>query len=207
MTKIYILEKNGSPFYVGKTVNFTVRKYHHRKKYGKDIKWYFIDEVIDDEWKFWEKYYISLFKSWGFMLSNQNDGGGGATRYTIEQCEKISKRKLGMKYHMSKESKKSKSEKLTGLKRSEETKQKISTAKQGHECYSNPSRSEKLRKNSSLKKEITQYSLTGEKIQTFSSANEAGRYINKSGNQIADCASGRQKTAFGYIWKYRESYE
>ena len=31
---------------------------------------------------------------------------------------------------------------------------------------------------------------------------EAGKYLNKSGNSIADCASGRQKTAYGFKWKY-----
>lgn len=202
MTKIYVLEKNGVPFYIGKTVNFIVRKHHHRKKYGDDIKWYFIDEVYDTEWQFWEKYYISLYKSWGFQLTNQNGGGGGATKYTQEQSKKISEKKLGMKYKISEESKKNKSKKLTGLKRSEETKQKISQAKQGHNCYLNQERSQKLRQNSSLKKEIIQYSLNDEFIKVFPSANEAGRYLNRSGNSIADCASGRQKTAYGYIWKY-----
>jgi hypothetical protein len=203
MTTIYILEKEGVPFYVGKTTNFIVRKCYHRKKYGEDIGWYFINEIEDNEWQFWEKHYISLFKSWGFKLSNQNSGGGGATKYSKEQCEKISKNKLGMKYSISEESKENKSKKLTGIKRSEETKQKISEAKKGHKCYSNPNRSLNIQNNTPLKKEIIQYTLNGEKIQTFTSANEAGRILNKSGNSIADCASGRQKTAYGYIWKYK----
>ena len=202
MTYIYVLEKNNIPFYIGKTINFATRKCYHKKKYGNDIKWFFIDLVPNNEWKFWEKHYISLFKSWGFKLTNKNNGGGGATEYTKEQCDKISKRKLGMKYNITEETKKSKSDKLIGIKRSNETKQKISQAKQGHICYSNPERSRKLRQNSSLRKEIIQYSLNDEYITTFSSANEAGRHLNKSGNSIADCAAGRQKTAFGFIWRY-----
>jgi hypothetical protein len=202
MTTIYILEKDGTPFYIGKSVNFNVRKSYHRKKYGENISWCFIDEVSNDEWKFWEKHYISLFKSWGFRLTNQNNGGGGATKYTQEQSKKITKAKLGMKYNMTPESKKSKAKKLKGIKRSEETKQKISKAKKGHECYSDPKRIDKIKANSPFKKSINQYSLQNKLLNTFISAQEAGRCLGKSGNQIADCASGRQKTAFGYIWKY-----
>lgn len=203
MTIIYVIEKNNIPIYIGKTVNFNVRKFYHRKKYGNDITWFFIDQVEDKEWKFWEKYYISLFKSWGFNLTNQNKGGGGATSYTKEQCESISNIKKGMKYNISEESRKNKSEKLTGIKRSDETKIKISQAKRGHKCYSNPERSKKISQNSSLKKEIIQYSLDDKKLQTFQSANEAGRHIGKSGGTIADCASGKQKTAYGFKWKYK----
>jgi hypothetical protein len=203
MTIIYILEKNNVPFYIGKTVNFNVRKFYHRKKYGENIDWYFIDQVPNNEWKFWEKHYISLFKSWGFKLTNQNKGGGGATKYTKEQSEKITKAKLGMKYNMTPEGKDGKSKKLKGLKRSEETKKRISLSKKGHECYSNPNRSNKIKNNSPLKKQIHQFSLQNEFINTFTSANEAGRQLGKSGNSIADCAAGRQKTAFGYIWRYK----
>lgn len=203
MTNIYVLEKNNIPFYIGKTVNFAVRKCNHRKKFGDDITWFFIDLVSDTEWKFWEKYYISLFKSWGFKLENKNDGGGGATKYTMEQCDKISKTKLGMKYNITDDAKQNKSNKLIGLKRSEETKHKISLAKKGHECYSDPNRATNIKNNTPLKKEVIQYTLDGDEIQTYPSANEAGRVLNKSGNSIADCASGRQKTAFGYKWKYK----
>ena len=203
MTNIYVLEKNNIPFYIGKTVNFVVRKHYHRKKFGNDITWFFIDLVPDVEWKFWEKHYISLFKSWGFKLENKNNGGGGSTKYTMEQCDKISKIKLGMKYNTTEETKQSKSDKLTGIKRSEDTKHKISLAKKGHKCYSNPNRSINIKTNTPLKKEVIQYNLDGIEIQTYPSANEAGRILNKSGNSIADCASGRQKTAYGFIWKYK----
>ena len=38
-----------------------------------------IDEVPLIEWQFWEVYYISLYKSWGFKLTNGSDGGEGST--------------------------------------------------------------------------------------------------------------------------------
>jgi hypothetical protein len=202
MTTIYVIEKNNIPIYIGKTVNFNVRKFYHRKKYGTDITWFFIDQIEDKEWKFWEMFYISLFKTLGFNLDNQNKGGGGATSYTKDQCEKISNIKKGMKYNISEESRKNKSDKLTGRKLSDETKQKISKSKIGHSCY-NDEFKKKISDSSKLKKTITQYSLDGIELKIFTSAKEAGKYLNKSGNSIADCASGRQKTAYGFIWRYK----
>ena len=41
-----MLNENNIPFYIGKTVNFTVRKHYHKKKFGNDINWFFIDSII-----------------------------------------------------------------------------------------------------------------------------------------------------------------
>jgi hypothetical protein len=38
-----------------------------------------LDEVSKVNWQYWEKFYISLFKSWGFELVNYTRGGDGAT--------------------------------------------------------------------------------------------------------------------------------
>jgi len=38
-----------------------------------------IDIVPIDEWKFWEKYWISQMKTWGFNLINYTSGGDGCT--------------------------------------------------------------------------------------------------------------------------------
>lgn len=36
-----------------------------------------LDEVASDNWRFWEKFYISLYKTFGFKLVNYTDGGDG----------------------------------------------------------------------------------------------------------------------------------
>lgn len=36
-----------------------------------------LDEVSKDNWEFWERYWISQFKTWGFDLKNSTDGGDG----------------------------------------------------------------------------------------------------------------------------------
>jgi DNA polymerase-3 subunit beta len=38
-----------------------------------------LDEVPKINWQYWEKFYISLFKSWGFDLVNYTGGGDGST--------------------------------------------------------------------------------------------------------------------------------
>ena len=53
-------------------------------------------------------------------------------------------------------------------------------------------------------KMVEQYSLDGEYIQTFSSCREAARSIGAPYHVgINSCCLGRQKTAYGFKWKYK----
>jgi group I intron endonuclease len=55
-------------------------------------------------------------------------------------------------------------------------------------------------------KPINQYDIQGNLIREFKSILEALKGLNKQSNNssITSCLKGRQKTAFGYIWKYKE---
>jgi len=55
-----------------------------------------IDIVPLEEWQFWEKHYISLFKSWGFRLLNYTEGGEGFTR---EWVKRLWRKKEYREYH------------------------------------------------------------------------------------------------------------
>ena len=55
-----------------------------------------------------------------------------------------------------------------------------------------------------IRQSILQYDLEGNFIKEYESAQQAGREINKNGNSISDCLNKKQKTAFGFIWKYKE---
>jgi hypothetical protein len=92
-TIIYYLHKGDKiPFYVGKTKNLKNRLNTHKSVFGKNIFIEFLDEVED--WKYWEKHYISLFKNLGYILENKNNGGGGPSEGVIfpeERKQKISK--------------------------------------------------------------------------------------------------------------------
>ncbi len=63
----------------------------------------------------------------------------------------------------------------------------------------------KINKFTHIRQPIMQYDLENNFIKEFSNAQEAGRFINKNGNSISDCLNSKQKTAFGYIWKYKEN--
>lgn len=52
-----------------------------------------------------------------------------------------------------------------------------------------------------IKKPILQYSLDGEFIREWSSATDVGKEVSA---HICDCAKGNRKTAYGFIWKYKE---
>jgi hypothetical protein len=54
-----------------------------------------LDEVCENQWKFWEQHYISLYKSWGFNLCNHDNGGLGNSRMTLEMRNKISAKLKG----------------------------------------------------------------------------------------------------------------
>lgn len=119
-----------------------------------------------------------------------------------EMREKISKGNKGKKH--------TKTHSNKGIPRSLETKQKISKAnsKPKPEGFG-----EKIKqilnfdligeKNS---KPILQFDIQNNLIQEFKSIKEALEYLNKSINNscVTACLKGRQKTAFGFIWKYKE---
>lgn len=115
-TYIYTISYGHNIRYVGKSNNPRRRLYQHinersnRHKYnwlqsiiGKGEKHKIeiipIDQVPEDEWEFWEQYWISQFKCWGFNLLNATDGGEGANNYkhTDESKQKMRISKLGTK--------------------------------------------------------------------------------------------------------------
>lgn len=52
-------------------------------------------------------------------------------------------------------------------------------------------------------KKINQYSLDGKYLNTFESASEVGRILNKKDiSLICACCRGKTKSAYGFIWRY-----
>lgn len=76
-----------------------------------------IDEIPETEWKFWEKYWISQFLTWGFNLYNLTEGGEGVKKGTAPWNKGLTKE--------NNESLFQRSLKQIGQNLSEETKQKI----------------------------------------------------------------------------------
>jgi hypothetical protein len=102
----------------------------HKSVFGKDIYIEFLDEVED--WKYWEKHYITLFKNLGYILENKNNGGGGPSEGVIfpeERKHKIGQSNKGTIHPI--EGRISTSNKLKGRKLSPEQIEKIRIAKTG----------------------------------------------------------------------------
>jgi group I intron endonuclease len=172
-------------------------------KYGKD---YFKQEIVEycnmDELNDKEKLYIKQYNTkfpHGYNLTEGGDGMKGY-KYNDNQKQNISNAKNGQKYPKE-HGEKIRQSKL-GIKRDQKTIDKIIQTKASkHNIQLNLDLKGQHRSNS--QKTILQYDLQNNLLNEFQSAQEAGRCIGKSGNQIADCASGRQKTAYGFIWKYK----
>lgn len=163
--KIYIYTL-ADPFtgdirYVGKTNNLKTRFYNHLKATKKNYLSSWIKnlktkqarpimEVIDEcglnDWEFWEKYWISQFKVWGFRLTNLTNGGEGIVGFTHSDSTKLkmSESRKGKSTAWSigrepwnkgktysEEERKKMSEQQTGKVHSEETKKRFSELRKG----------------------------------------------------------------------------
>ena len=56
-------------------------------------------------------------------------------------------------------------------------------------------------RNEKIKKPILQFSLDGEFVREWPSATDVGIEVQ---GHICNCLNGRRKTAYGFIWKYKE---
>jgi group I intron endonuclease len=225
ITYIYYLHTgNNIPFYIGKSISPKGRISEHKRNFGNVIL-EVIDQIPTKEWLFWEKWYIELFKSWGFKLKNKNKGGGGTDFHseTTKQLmskpkpkgfgEKTTQRLLGKK--QSQETIDKRVAKNTGKKRtleqrmtlsksfknrvfSEERNKKIGDAQRG---IPQPKSQECIAK---LKKPIIQYDKQGNFIKEWDSSTDAGRFYGSNTTIQNALAQRRCKSAYGYIWKYKE---
>lgn len=171
-----------------------------------------IDKVSNKEWQFWETYYISLYRSWGFDLVNVRDGGCGhdglrgdnnpAKRPEVR--EKISKAKLGSKNAMY-------------------GKTNSTTWKMGHKPWNQglteeTSKSLKLRseikKNvkENLHKPVLQFNLQGNLIKEWDSMLKASQEYNISTYIICKYCLGKinilkkckeHKLKHRFTWKFK----
>jgi len=183
-TKIYYLHYGDNiPIYVRKTVRIKGRIGAHRAKFGQNIILEVIDDILTSEWKFWENYWIEQFKQWGFKLENKNNGGGGMTHF-------ISSPERGLKISMAN---KGRTKSHKGKSFTEEHKQKIKATRNFL----------KFRQNIWQLLPVAQYDLNGNFIRYFDSQKEATIFIEAKGDGVGMCCRGKQKSAYGYIWKFK----
>lgn len=143
-----------------------------------------LDEVKDSEWMFWEQYWISQMFTWGYNLTNMTKGGEGCLGGT--GC-------LGYKH--TKEAKQNISLKNSSPK-SQVWMDKVSTA---------------MKK--TVAKPILQFDKENNFIKEWISFYDAADNINLEGSRkstiknIHACCNNKRKSAYNFIWKYKESIE
>lgn len=58
--------------------------------------------------------------------------------------------------------------------------------------------------NGKWSKKVNQYTIDGEFIKKWSSMAEVKRQLGYAQGNICKCCNGQRKTAYGYIWRYRQ---
>jgi len=214
MVYIYVLENKGCPVYIGKTINIEQRFKDHLKI--KQIDNYFIvDKVNEEDWIFWEKHYINLFKSWGFILLNENEGGGGCkigTKFkklrTKEHSNKISQSKKGIPIHTEEQkqkwSKEKKGKSNPNYPKTVKHKPHKSFIKTKPHSNKGISLTEEHNKNCSKarQKPLLVYK-DNILIYECNSIKETALFLNCSNGNISQNLKGKSKTCKGHTIKYK----
>lgn len=195
-TKIYLITNcYGDPnkVYIGKTKN--CRYKDHKKKYGFNIVYTIIDNIKSLECKNWEPfetYWIEQFRQWGFDVLNKNKGGGGPITHSEETRQKMSKINKG-------KSRLGSGPKIFTV--NHLNKIRIAAKNKNKNFYKNNSWVE------AQCKPIIQYNLNNNIIKEWVSIKQASETLNINRFSISQCLSIKinQKTAGGFIWKYKEN--
>jgi len=231
MTKIYLVTNcYGDPnkVYIGKSKMKYGREYAHQKTFGSQITYDYIDEIdsiFKHDWKPLECFWIEQFKTWGFEVLNINEGGGGPSFHSEETKQKLRKpKKEGTgdkirKSHLGKKvpklskalkgkpkpwiSIRNKGNKYAlGHKLKIESIQIIKDKLKGRKD-SNITIENKRKSASKFRKIIIQLDLDNNPIKEWESLMEIERNLKFNNGNISLCCQNKQKTAYGFKWKYK----
>lgn len=220
-TKIYLVTNCfGDPnkVYIGKTVNS--RKYPHKKTFGKQIKYNYIDEISSldkKDWKPLESFWIVYFKFLGFEVLNKNEGGQGPSFYSNESKQKISKSLLKGNHprYYTQEVRDKISKGNKGISRNkginkpkgfgEQVKKRVLGRKHSDTEKELMSKNRTGKLNYHLRKPVLQFDLNNIFIKEWEYVLEASKELKIRSSDICNCCIGNQNTASGFIWKYKNS--
>lgn len=155
-----------------------------------------------------EIYWISQFKSWGFLLKNHTAGGKSTrghkssdlTKQKQSESLKGEKNPFYGKFH-TKESKQKISDSNKGKHRTDDFKKRRSVYMKANPI-SNETRN-KIAESNKLK--IEQYDMSMNFIKIYDSAADACRELNTSSSKICMCCKNLRKSHKGFIWKYHNA--
>lgn len=180
-----------------------------------------IDEVSINQWIFWETYWISQFKAWGFKLTNNTHGGDGCTFGNQTSFKKG--HKLGVGRELSDETKDKIRKVRLGSTAGEKTKIKMSNIRKGKPPINismlvKSGITTRFEKNKEpwnkgktghklgglrTSKPVQQFDLDNNLICEFIGYTEASNITNISREGIRKCCNGKANKAGGYKWKWK----
>jgi hypothetical protein len=191
ITHIYFIHKGDSiPCYVGKTTNLHSRLAGHKNTKPQYTHIELIDSIPSSEWKFWEEYYINLFYSWGFNLENKTRKGRGCGERPCTWADRISK---SLKGKIPKWSEQEKIDRKNRLKNKKFALGYKYTEQQKENCTIGKRRI------------YYQYDKEGNLVKEwYATKQEIALFFNKDSSNLTHHLNGRQKSAYGFIWKPKE---
>ena len=208
--------KNKKTTYKNNWINSKLNK-------GLNIEIHQVDFVPISEFAFWERHYISLFKSWGFTLMNLTDGGEGIFGYKFDDEVKarISKSKSIGVYEVDEDCNvlnhfKSTSEAANfyGINRSALQRHLVGKNKSCHSkvfTYHLESLDPKEIKSifatmkSRHKRAVLQYDTDWNYISEHDSIFSAAKTIGiKNDSKIGEACLNKNKTCYGYRWAFKQ---
>lgn len=98
-----------------------------------------------------------------------------------------------------------------GKHHTEEVKRKMSESRMGeknnfygkHHTEETKQRLKEQKINGKLSKPVLQYTKNGDFVKEYPSLAEAERQLGFDYRHLSNCATGKRKTAYGFIWKYK----
>jgi group I intron endonuclease len=236
---IYALEYPfGNIRYVGKSKNPNRRFKRHiqdAQKYSSSHKlaWirsllnigkipclYIIDKVPENEWEFWEQYYIRECEIIGFKLTNGTRGGDGNHNPSNEVREKISssllnyfrehnawnKGKTGISFGYPKGKSRSTQDAFLNSKRKRELYKSRKPWNFGKKMSLEQREKLSISRSgiSPIKRKIVQYDLSGNKLCEWECMRDAINTLGLSRKTLKKCLIGRFENDGKFIWKYKE---
>ncbi len=211
-TFIYLVENcfgDLNKVYIGKNKSTSIsRIYTHQKTYGKHIEYNVIDSINSinkNDWKPLETYWIWQFRTWGFEVLNNNEGGGGCEFASDEMKQKISQKNKGKEgywrtHNRSEESKQNmRKPKHHGDKISKANKGKAKP--EGFGLKISLAKKMKPTNREDIKSCIEQLDLNNNFIKEWNCIKNP--QIELKINNISAVCRGKQKTAGGFKWRYK----
>jgi len=221
-TRIYLVTncyEDPNKIYIGKEKypKTTKRLYNHRKRFGKNIYFGYIDEINSLSKLYWEPletFWIEQFRQWGFDIQNKNNGGGGVITHNEISKQKIVNKisKSILQYDLNGNFIKEWNSIVESSKILKINKNSISNCLVGKIKKSNGFiwryKNNPLPINYTFPfhksiKPVLQYDISNKFIKEWNSIKEASNKLNLNGGGISSCCSGKTNKCGKFKWKYK----